>query len=135
MLLLLRLFGVDQARLQQRQRCQAAHQPGRCATRRRPRRPTAGQFAPSTAVIARSSTPTHPAPPPLADALIYTAVANLSIVTLTWSLKYNDLFVYQLSKLARVPVTCLLELLFFRKLPTLHNVCAGTAVLAGVGLA
>ena len=68
------------------------------------------------------------------DLVIFTLVADLSIVSLNTSLQVNAVPFYQIAKLGIIPCTCMVETMWLRKALTREMVAAGTLHAAASAL-
>ena len=68
------------------------------------------------------------------DLVIFTLVADLSIVSLNTSLQVNAVPFYQIAKLGIIPCTCMVETMWLRKALTREMVAALVVVMAGVSI-
>ena len=66
------------------------------------------------------------------ETLFFMVVTLLSMVSMNLSLLFNDVSVYQITKIAMIPACCFLEYIFQGKLLTRSRALAIAAVMAGV---
>jgi len=68
------------------------------------------------------------------DLVIFTLIADLSIITLNTSLQVNAVPFYQIAKLGIIPCTCMVETMWLKKALTKEMVAALVIVMAGVSI-
>ncbi|QDZ17949.1 UDP-galactose transporter [Chloropicon primus] len=69
-----------------------------------------------------------------ADLVIFTMVADLSIISLNTSLQVNAVPFYQIAKLGIIPCTCMVETMWLKKVLTKEMVAALLIVMIGVSI-
>lgn len=69
-----------------------------------------------------------------ADLVIFTIIANASIVALNLSLQFNSVSIYQVAKLLIIPCTCFIEYVHSGIVPSLKALGAIIVVIAGVAI-
>ncbi|KAK9806341.1 hypothetical protein WJX72_010712 [[Myrmecia] bisecta] len=71
---------------------------------------------------------------PPKDLLLFTATANMSIVTLNLSLMINSVGFYQIAKLLIIPFVCLVERFWLGRVFTSRIICSVCVVIVGVAV-
>eukprot|EP00670_Eutreptiella_braarudii_P011955 CAMPEP_0174330224 /NCGR_PEP_ID=MMETSP0810-20121108/16485_1 /TAXON_ID=73025 ORGANISM="Eutreptiella gymnastica-like, Strain CCMP1594" /NCGR_SAMPLE_ID=MMETSP0810 /ASSEMBLY_ACC=CAM_ASM_000659 /LENGTH=337 /DNA_ID=CAMNT_0015445221 /DNA_START=33 /DNA_END=1046 /DNA_ORIENTATION=- len=71
---------------------------------------------------------------PWRDLWTFTVVANLSIISLNTSLMFNSIVLYQISKLAIVPFTCLVEMAWYSRQFSMATIFCIVLTLVGMAM-
>lgn len=71
---------------------------------------------------------------PLADSLLFSLVANISIASLNISLLVNTVGFYQIAKLLIIPFVCLVEMFWLKRTFTPPVIASVATVFSGVAV-